>query len=62
MADLKAGLTRSLITRCGQSKTVVSLPVAATEGEDVQKVTLNDPSCRATENGTHWILKSPRYV
>ena len=47
--------------RCDQAETVIAFEVAAAAHFLVDKMTLNDPSCRAVRNHTHWVLKTQRY-
>lgn len=49
-----------LHVKCGASKTVVAINKIVADSEKVSLVTLNDPSCTAVQNDTHWILESPR--
>ena len=48
--------------RCDQTETVIAFEVAAAAHFLVDRMTLNDPSCRAVRNRTHWVLKTQRYV
>jgi hypothetical protein len=47
---------------CSQSwpGTIVAIDVSAASHYFVDGMTLNDPSCKATKNQTHWILRTPR--
>ena len=47
--------------RCDQTETVIAFEVAAAAHYLVDRMTLNDPSCKAVRNRTHWVLKTQRY-
>ena len=47
--------------RCDQAETVIAFEVAAAAHYLVDRMTLNDPSCKAVRNRTHWVLKTQRY-
>ncbi len=62
LTELTGSVKRAMKKQCSQSETVVTVPKAAAEPHEVSSVTLSDPTCKASENTTHWILKSPRYA
>ena len=61
MAALVKKLKSVMEKRCDQAETVIAFEVAAAAHFLVDRMTLNDPSCRAVRNRTHWVLKTQRY-
>ena len=61
MAALVKRLKSVMEKRCDQAETVIAFEVAAAAHFLVDRMTLNDPSCRAVRNRTHWVLKTQRY-
>ena len=53
-------LTSVMEKRCDQAETVVAFEVAAAAHFLVDRMNLNDPSCKAARNSTHWVLKTQR--
>ena len=61
MAALVKKLKSVMEKRCDQAETVIAFEVAAAAHYLVDRMTLNDPSCKAVRNRTHWVLKTQRY-
>ena len=62
MAALVKKLKSVMEKRCDQAETVIAFEVAAAAHYLVDRMTLNDPSCKAVRNRTHWVLKTQRYA
>ena len=45
---------------CNQQRTVITLPIDATNGYHVIGVHLNEPDCVGNKNETHWVLTTKR--
>ena len=61
MAALVKKLKSVMEKRCDQAETVIAFEVAAAAHYLVDRMTLNDPFCKAVRNRTHWVLKTQRY-
>ena len=53
-------LSMFLKKTCNQQKTVITLPIDATNGYHVIGVHLNEPDCVGNKNQTHWVLTTKR--
>lgn len=58
--EIQAKVGKMLTKDCGQSQTVVAIPRILVDQLMPSSITLNDPSCQAVQNNTHWILRTPR--
>ena len=53
-------LSMYLSKTCNQQRTVITLPIDATNGYHVIGVHLNEPDCVGNKNETHWVLTTKR--
>ena len=59
---IQESLSKHLVKKCNQQRTVIALPISATTAYDVVGMHLNEAKCTGTKNSTHWIVETKRYV
>lgn len=60
LRQVKDAFELALEKRCHPRETIVAVRKTLVRRLEVSGMTLNDPTCTASLNATHWFLKSPR--